>query len=241
MLSDFSSWIDNPPLVESDWSPCLQSFEGHTRKVRGVAFLDNYRLASACDSTIKIWDLASGICLQTIEIHQTDEDGSISVAFSTKGKIATCSESQIKIWDLDHGECIQMTEISGAVVKSMNFLENDQLVAFIDRAEIDIWSMEEKRWLQTLWPFDTSDKASIDASSGLVRTAISADGRWFAYEIPKSNTIKIMKFDSATIETVTTIKELPGEAFDLTFSEDGLYLASISAMDFFDEMVAITI
>ncbi|KAK4071258.1 uncharacterized protein Triagg1_6289 [Trichoderma aggressivum f. europaeum] len=226
-LSDFSSWIDNPPVVASDWSPCLQSFEGHTIEVKGVAFLENHRLASACDGTIKIWDLASGICLQTIEIHHTDERYSISVAFSTNGKIATSSWGEIKIWDLDQGECLQTAEIAGEV-NSMNFLENDKLVAFINPAVLDVWSMEEGRWLQTRWPFDLSEGDPMKALSGLETTTVSADGQWFACEFPIPRTIKILKFGSATIETVTTIQRAPDNVFDLVFSEDCQYLASTS-------------
>lgn len=232
-LSDFSSWIDNPPLVESDWNPRLESFEGHTDRVHGVTFLDNYRLASACRSTIRIWDVASGACLQIIESYMN------WVEFSAKGKALTFSNNEFKIWNLDHGECLQTAKIKTIFPRSTTFF-SDKLVAFVNMKTIDVWSMEESKWLQTLWPFDASDSDLIKAADYLVNTKISADGQWFAYAIPKSCTIKIMKLGSATVETMTTIQQVP-DVFALTLSEDGQYLASISSVSQSENSIKIII
>ena len=75
-------WISTKPVVEADWNECLQTLEDHSNFVTSVAFsADGQRLASglsfgfitlASDSdveTIKIWDLASGQCVQTLEGH----------------------------------------------------------------------------------------------------------------------------------------------------------------------------
>jgi len=41
-------WITTKPMMESNWSPCLQTLEGHTGWVNSVAFSsDGRRLASA--------------------------------------------------------------------------------------------------------------------------------------------------------------------------------------------------
>lgn len=56
--------------MESDWNACLQTLEGHDDSVNSVDFsADGQRLASGTDdSTIKIWDAATGACLQTLEV-----------------------------------------------------------------------------------------------------------------------------------------------------------------------------
>ncbi|KAH7633139.1 NACHT domain-containing protein [Sordaria sp. MPI-SDFR-AT-0083] len=66
-------WIRTKPAVELDWNACLQTLEGHRYLVHSVAFSpDGQRLASGSgDSTIKIWDPASGSCLQTIPTRRT--------------------------------------------------------------------------------------------------------------------------------------------------------------------------
>ncbi|KAI9856253.1 MAG: hypothetical protein M1813_009172 [Trichoglossum hirsutum] len=55
-LSEFPNWIKNVPTVEEDWTPCLQTLEGHSDSVMSVAFSpDGQRLASGShDRTVKI-------------------------------------------------------------------------------------------------------------------------------------------------------------------------------------------
>jgi hypothetical protein len=73
-------WVTIKPAREN-WSPCLQTLEGHSGEVRSVAFShDSAWLASASsDRTIKIWDARSGECVQTIEGHR---EWVHSIAFS---------------------------------------------------------------------------------------------------------------------------------------------------------------
>jgi WD40 repeat protein len=59
------------PAVGDKWSACLQTLEGHSKRVWSVTFsLDSTQLASASsDRTIKTWDTRSGKCLQTLNGH----------------------------------------------------------------------------------------------------------------------------------------------------------------------------
>jgi WD40 repeat protein len=65
------AWIRIKPAMQDDWASCLQTLEGHSDWVTSVAFShDDRRLASASyDNTVKIWDAASGKCLQTLEVN----------------------------------------------------------------------------------------------------------------------------------------------------------------------------
>jgi WD40 repeat protein len=51
------------------WNTCLHTLEGHSSSVNSVVFShDSTRLASASDdSTVKIWVVKNGDCLQTLE------------------------------------------------------------------------------------------------------------------------------------------------------------------------------
>src|SRR6266480_198946 len=84
-------WITTKPAMEADWNACLQTLEGHSSGVNAVVFSsDGQRLASASyDRTIKIWDAASGACLQ-MEGHS---DSVNSVVFSSDGqRLASASD-----------------------------------------------------------------------------------------------------------------------------------------------------
>ena len=99
--------------MQYDWSPCLQTLEGHSGSVWSVAFShDDKHLASASgDTTVKIWDTASGKCIQTLEGHSRWVQ---SVAFSHDDKhLASASgDTTVKIWDTASGKCLQTIDNS---------------------------------------------------------------------------------------------------------------------------------
>src|SRR5204863_5841590 len=83
----------------------------HSDWVKSVAFShDDKQLAASHDDTVKIWDTASGKCLQTLEGHS---DPVRSVAFSRDDKqLASASNDRtVKIWDTASGKCLQTLDV----------------------------------------------------------------------------------------------------------------------------------
>jgi WD40 repeat protein len=83
-----------------------------------VAFSpDGKTIASgSTDNTIKLWDVASGKQLKTLNGHSSSV---LSVAFSSDGKtIASGSDDNtIKLWDVASGK--QLNTLRGIAVKSL--------------------------------------------------------------------------------------------------------------------------
>lgn len=54
-------WLLMSPTRESDWSTCLQTLEGHRKRIKSVAFSPNGRhlVSGSDDSTARIWDVAT--------------------------------------------------------------------------------------------------------------------------------------------------------------------------------------
>jgi WD40 repeat protein len=70
--------------MRESWSACLQTLEGHSSRVKSVAFSHDWtRLASASDDgTVKIWDASSGACLQTLEEYDRSPADLIAILTS---------------------------------------------------------------------------------------------------------------------------------------------------------------
>jgi WD40 repeat protein len=83
---DEPGWIMTKPIMESNWSACLQTLEGHTDWVTSVAFsTDGTRLAlGSHDQTVRLWDATTGKWLQTLKGHTMLSFISESSSFNTE-------------------------------------------------------------------------------------------------------------------------------------------------------------
>ncbi|KAB8248654.1 hypothetical protein BDV35DRAFT_403213 [Aspergillus flavus] len=83
-------WIRKEPVVESCWSPCLQTLEGHTDVICSLAWSrDGSRLASGAYSSARIWDLDTSECSGNwywVSSMAWSDDQS-RLAFTTGGRI----------------------------------------------------------------------------------------------------------------------------------------------------------
>ena len=54
--------------LHTEWSPCLQTMEGHSSSVWSVSFSpDDTKIASgSADDTVQVWDSVSGALFQTL-------------------------------------------------------------------------------------------------------------------------------------------------------------------------------
>ena len=139
---------------------CLTTLTGHTGWVRSVAFCGNSSnrnrysnrniLASGGgDRTIKIWDVNSGQCLQTLTGHKQRVR---SVAFSPDGnKLASGSgDHTIRLWDYEQGQCTKTLHGHSSRLGALAFSPDGNMLASggEDRA-IKLWDVNTSKCLKT--------------------------------------------------------------------------------------------
>ncbi|KFY45191.1 hypothetical protein V494_01091 [Pseudogymnoascus sp. VKM F-4513 (FW-928)] len=109
-----------------DWSPCLQTLEGHNGLIVVVAFSpDGLKLASASigENKVRLWDAVTGAMQQTFN--------GCKFAFSPdSSKIALALKSSVQIWDLPTGTLQQMFENDDVPVKEVAFSSDGLKLSF---------------------------------------------------------------------------------------------------------------
>jgi WD40 repeat protein len=84
-----------------------RTLAGHPNRIEAVALCPVRQLiATACENNIRIWDLQTGDCLQTIVAHYLPV---LTVAFSRDGRYLASGgmDKTAKIWDTSNWECLQ--------------------------------------------------------------------------------------------------------------------------------------
>ncbi|XP_014557368.1 hypothetical protein COCVIDRAFT_25929 [Bipolaris victoriae FI3] len=213
-----SQRITIKPSIGDQWSACLQTLEGHSHRVRSVAFShDSARLASgSSDNTIKIWDASSGECLSTFK---GDIDLVFSVAFSHDSmRLASgSSDNTVKIWDATNGECLLTLEGHSYRVGSVAFSHDSMRLA----------SGSSDNTVK-IWDANSGERPSrLKGHSDWVNlVAFSHDSMRLA-SASSDNTAKI--WDVSSGECLSTLQGHSGWIRSVAFSHDSMRLASGSS------------
>ncbi len=201
-----------PVVIESD--PCIGIY-AHEWGVTSVSFsLDGKLLASgSLDNTIKLWDIASGVCLKTLEGHTGDVT---SVSFSPDGKLLASGslDNTIKLWNAASGVCLRTFAEHMATVTSVSFSPDGKLLASgsLDKT-IKLWDAVSGVCLKTL----EGHKSIVDLVS------FSPDGKLLASG-GRDKTIKL--WDAVSGACLKTLEGHTANIFAVSFSPDGKLLAS---------------
>jgi WD40 repeat protein len=188
---------------------------GHSAVVSSVAFSSDgrYAITGALDTTMKLWDVATGRELRTFAGHTDRVD---AVAFSPNGRYAISGHyiGRMKLWDVLTGRELRTFSERSNKVSSVTFSPDGQYIVSggWDKT-LKLWDITTGRELRTF--VGHSDKVRSVAFSPNGQYIIS--GGW-------DKTIRL--WDVATGRQLRTFVGHIDQVFSVTFSPDGRYILS---------------
>ncbi|KAL7936753.1 WD40 repeat-like protein [Trichoderma chlorosporum] len=143
-------WLKLKPVVDYDWSPCLQTIEGLNSGTPIASSSDGHVASASWSGIIKIWDAKTGRERQKFTGHEAEIT---SIAFSSNGSLASASKDEtIKIWDIKTCKQWQTIETHDAEITSIAFSTEGYLASISNSEDttIKIWDSTTGRELRTL-------------------------------------------------------------------------------------------
>ncbi|KOC10215.1 hypothetical protein AFLA70_51g004530 [Aspergillus flavus AF70] len=145
-------WIRKEPVVESCWSPCLQTLEGHTDVICSLAWSrDGSRLASGAYSSARIWDLDTSECSVILEDPKAFSfsmldlwRGVIHIRWLDNNRVASMSRDAIKVWNPDTSQFVPIFEGNWYWVSSMAWSDDQSRLTFTTGGRILILNLDTK-------------------------------------------------------------------------------------------------
>ncbi|KAF3067523.1 hypothetical protein CFAM422_008521 [Trichoderma lentiforme] len=219
-----AKWISRIPNIDSQWSPCLQTLEGHVQSIRCVSFSADGILASADEGNIiKVWDPKAGTCLQTFSMDGQWKRGGTAIAFSKADRLACMAFGSLSVWDIRRDVCLQTLDL-------MQYVQRDGWhytgsVVFEDERRLLLAGAGLRNVLKLELGTECKEETNLPFHS--VPKILSPDGRWVAYAI--EGEIRILDMNSKTTRSPKTLKGAICNSPHLNacFSQDNRYFASV--------------
>lgn len=166
------------------------------------------------DKQIRVWDAATGRCVQSLEGHLGAVRG---VAISTDGTrfVSGSTDSTIRVWDVDTSQCIQTLKNQSHPVMSVAIsIDGTRIVSGSTDRAVRVWDAATGQCIRDL-----------NGHQGPVMSvAISTDGTRVVSGSSKDTSIRL--WDAAEGQCIRTLEGHQGGVFSVAISSDGTRLVS---------------
>jgi len=147
----------------------LRSFEAHTPSVGEVEFSPDGRILLTASGLTKLWDIATGKLLETL-------DSSGPFEFSSNGRSLIISDNGLRLWDTGSAKAMRTFGGPSETIYSVTFSRDGRYVLSAASGSVFLAEAASGKLLHS---FKAPDSDGAHTGSG-VRAAMSPDGRTVA-------------------------------------------------------------
>ena len=178
----------------------LKIFRGHQNGVMCLQFDDTVLITGSYDTTIKVWDIATGEEIRTLEGHNS---GIRCLQFDDSKLISGSIDRTVKIWDWRKGECIATHAVHSNGIVGLHFDSSLLATASMDRT-IKIWNFTDSSRFTLRGHSDWVNAVRVDSAS---RTALSAsdDCKVKLWDLDTRSCIKTFEGHVGQVQQVLTL------------------------------------
>jgi WD40 repeat protein len=161
---------------------CVRVLEGHTEHVNAVALSPDGRFAlsggggrttgnvflGCYDNALRLWDLATGRCLQVLEGH-TDGVRAVAVTPQMRLAVSAGNDRTLRLWDLAAGRCLRVFQGHTDHVVCLALTPDGRwMISGSADKTLRLWNLAQEK---CQWTFDAH-------TVGVDSVSISPDGHW---------------------------------------------------------------
>lgn len=214
---------DVPMLWDLSEGKPLHSLKDHEHWVGAVALSSDGRMAVSADwgGNLKVWDAASGRCLQTIRCHEKGVEKQIdSVSLSGDARLALAGSHKagaLQLWELSTGQRLCSVEGDTLSFKSVSLDRDGRLALANHWHELKVWELPTGRLVQTLRGHTGDVKAVKLNATGRLAVSGSDDQTVKLWEVATGRCLHTFQGHTGSVHSVDIS---PDDRFLVSGSED---------------------
>jgi WD40 repeat protein len=188
----------------------LVSQLGHSSDVLSAAFSPDSRtiVSGSSDTTVKVWDVASGRELRTLVGHGYNRlgDGKVfAVAFSPDGRTVASASGDwtVKLWEAATGRELHTLKEHREAVLAVAFSPDGRIIATggADKT-VKLWDVADGRELRTLSGHDNSVAAVAFSPGGRAIASASSDKTLKLWDVASGNEVRKLVGHASAVSAI---------------------------------------